>query len=84
MVSTQTPCSFYAHHMVAMWILCGFHVHTMWFQGGHHLVSRLTQCGFQLDNTGFQKWILCGFHRTPQGFHMDAMWCPYGHHVLLR
>ena len=76
MVSTRTPCSFYAHYIVAMWILCGFHVHTMWFQGGHHLVSRLTQCGFQVDNTGFQKWILCGFYRTPQGFHMDAIWTP--------
>ena len=80
MVSTQTPCSFYAHYMVAMWILCGFHVHTMWFQGGHHLVSRWTQCGFQVDNPGFQKWILCGFYRTPQGSphgcHVVCIWTP--------
>ena len=75
MVSTQTPCSFYAHYMVAMWILCGFHVHTMWFQGGHNVVSRWTTQGFK---SGYYV-VSTGHHRVstwmPCGVHMDTMCC---------
>ena len=86
MVSVWTPRSFYGHHMlphghnmVAMWILCGFHVHTMWFQGGHHLVSRLTQCGFQVDNTVSKvdtMWFLQDTTGFPHGCHVVYIWTP--------
>ena len=77
MVSTRTPCSFYAHYMVTMWILG-----SMWFPCAHHVVSRWTPFGFQVDT----MWFPGGQHRVSK---VDTMWFlqdttgfPHGCHVV--